>query len=560
MLLAPIVIFVYNRPSYTKQTLEALSNNEFADQSDLFIYADGAKKNASEKEKQKIIEVRKLIREKKWCKTVTIFESENNLGLANSVIKGVTEIVNKYNKVIVIEDDVISSTYFLRFMNEALNKYAQVDKVLSIGSWNYYFPCTYANTFFTHLPDTIAWATWKRAWMKFDTDANSILNQLNQKKLIHKFNIDGKFNFEAMLKLQIENKISSWAIRWTATAVLNNTLTLYPSHSLTKHIGFGKDSTHVKSADYNADLQLATSPIILKDIPLIENTEAVNAYVHFEKCIIPERISIRKRLLSRLKYQIKKYLHPFKKAKYGWFGNYASWNEAKQQCTGYDAANILEKIKISILKVKNGEAVYERDSVLFDEIQYSFPLLYALQYIAAENNNKLSVIDFGGSLGSSYFQNKKILDGFNKVHWSIVEQPNFVDVGKEAIQDNRLKFYTTIDAAIEANGKPDLVILSCSIQYIENPYKLLSEVVNKKSKYIIIENTPFNYKKGDRITKQVVWPHIYTASYPCWFLDYERIKQTFREKYTIMSEYQNELYIYLDGRKISYQGIILKRN
>ena len=259
------------------------------------------------------------------------------------------------------------------------------------------------------------------------------------------------------------------------------------------------------------------------------------------------------RIYKHFKYIINKFLK-----KPGWYGNYSSWAEAQKKCTGYDAANILEKVKIAILKVKNGEAVYERDSVLFDEIQYSFPLLYALQYIAAENNNTLSIIDFGGSLGSSYFQNKKILDGLNKVHWSIVEQPNFVAVGKEAIQDDRLKFYTTIDAAIEANGKPDLVILSCSIQYIENPYKLLSEVVNKKSKYIIIDNTLFNFKARDRITKQIVPTHIYKASIPSWFLNYNNVKEMLCKDYIIINEYYNEAFIYLNGRKIYYRGIFLK--
>ncbi|MES1224681.1 MAG: methyltransferase, TIGR04325 family [Bacteroidota bacterium] len=558
MTLAPIVIFVYNRPKFTRQTLEALSQNELASESDLFIYADGPKENASQKDIDRIKEVRTLLREKKWCRSVTIIESEKNKGLAASVINGVTEIVNKFGKIIVVEDDVITSRYFLRFMNEALNKYENESKVLSTGSWNYYFPCTYSDTFFTHLPDTIAWATWKRAWDMFESDSKLLLHKLKEEKLLDYFNLNGNFDYEGMLKKQIENKVSSWAIRWTAVAVLQKTLTLYPSRSLSKHIGFGNDSTHVKSVDYNADLSLSDSAIKLNDIFFIENTEAVNSWIDFEKNIIPLKISYKKRLAHVAKKTINPLLRLFNTGKYGWSGNYSSWEEAKKNCTGYDSSLILEKVLQSTLKIKNGEAVYERDSVLFDKIEFSFPLLNALNQIATENRKKISVADFGGSLGSSYFQNKKILDTLSEVRWNVIEQSGFVTAGKKYIEDQKLKFHNSIDSVINSTGIPDLLLISCTIQYIEKPYELLNELSNKKIKYILIDNTPFNFKKADRITKQVVPPHIYIASYPCWFLDYEKVKTTMSEQYEVINEYKNELYIYLDGKKINYRGMLLK--
>jgi putative methyltransferase (TIGR04325 family) len=555
---APIVLFVYNRPHFTRQTLEALTANELAEQSELFIFSDGWKDGATDQEIEKVKAVRALLKEKNWCKTVTIIEAEKNKGLATSVIDGVTEIVNRYGNIIVIEDDVVTSKYFLRFMNDALNKYAHEERVLSAGSWNYYFPCGYSDTFFTNLPDTIAWATWKRAWDQFEPDAKKLMAALYEQKKINEFNIQGNFNFEDMLNKQIQNKVSSWAIRWTAVAVLKDTLTLYPARSLSKHIGFGNDSTHVKSPDYNADLQLAASPIQLSDIPLVNNREAVSNWVRFEKEVIPLKLSAKKRFL----FTLKNFLHTLARRVRinhpGWSGNYLSWTAAKNKCEGYDAVSILNKVKEATLKVKKGEAACERDSVVFDEVQYSYPLLYSLRNITAACGNKLQIVDFGGALGSSYFQNRILFAQAHTIKWSVVEQPDFVKTGNDLIADERLSFYNTIAEAKEKKGEHDVLLLSCVLPYLEKPYEFLEEIIPAGFKYIIIENTYFNPGKKDRLTIQKVSPSIYEASYPAWFLNYEKVRSILKEKYTVQQEYMNESFLYLDGKKVQYRGVIFK--
>ena len=250
---------------------------------------------------------------------------------------------------------------------------------------------------------------------------------------------------------------------------------------------------------------------------------------------------------------IKKYLQ---RSPYGWFGNYKSWQEARNETIGYDNNMILEKVKTATLKVKNGEAVYERDSVIFDKIQYSWPLLSALMWIAAKNKGNLSVIDFGGSLGSTYFQNRKFLDGLQEVRWSIIEQKDFVECGSSDISDTRLRFFQSVSDAIHAQGVPDLLLISCTLQYLESPYQSLEEILNYKIPHLVIDNTPYNYQPNDRITIQKIHPSIYDATYPCWFLDYASVKSTIGKKYTILEEYMNELYIYLDGHKVQYRGIL----
>ncbi len=242
-------------------------------------------------------------------------------------------------------------------------------------------------------------------------------------------------------------------------------------------------------------------------------------------------------------------------SKYGWSGNYMSWHEALSHSGGYDDNSILQKVKNATIQVKEGRAKFERDAVLFDHIEYSWPLLSSLLWISAQNGGNLKVIDFGGSLGSSYFQNKLFLDKLKTVEWNVIEQRNFVECGRQFIQDGRLRFFNDINECIQERGIPDLILFACTLPYLENPYGLLSEILGYRIPYLIIDNTPFNFKDRDRLTVQKVPPSIYEASYPCWFLDYKKVLATIRT-YSIIVEYLNDSTIILDGKKLRYRGLL----
>ena len=155
---------------------------------------------------------------------------------------------------------------------------------------------------------------------------------------------------------------------------------------------------------------------------------------------------------------------------YGWKGNYSNWQEAKIESTGYDAENIFKKVKAASLKVRNGEATFERDSVLFDKEDYNFQILSSLFWIAAQNKGKLNILDFGGSLGSTYFQNRSLLEKLNPLKWNIVEQEKFVNEGITHFQNDQLSFYKTIDECLVQNHI-DIILLSSVLQYLENLYR-----------------------------------------------------------------------------------------
>ena len=221
-----------------------------------------------------------------------------------------------------------------------------------------------------------------------------------------------------------------------------------------------------------------------------------------------------------------------------WRGDYASWAEASERSTGYDSPVILEKVKAASLKVKNGEAVYERDSVLYNEIQYSWPLLAGLTWIAAQDGGKLNVLDFGGSLGSTYFQNRRFLDTLADVQWSIVEQKAFVEVGKEQFEDDVLKFYHDMDACLQ-HRSPNTILFSSVIQYLKDPYDVLDRVKCLRFEYILFDRTPFVPGERDRLTLQKVPKKIYPAGYPCRFFAKDRFRALFQDEYNVIAEFES---------------------
>lgn len=238
--LAPIVLFVYNRLNCTKRTLEALKKNELASKSELFIYSDGAK---NKNDMKKVVKVREYIKNIDGFKKITIRKNKANTGLAQSIISGVTNVVNKYGKIIVLEDDLVTSRYFLRFMNEALEAYKNEPKVASIHGYIYPIK-NLPETFFMKGADCWGWATWNNKWSIFERDGKKLLDKVKKKNIERKIDFNGYIKYTSMLKDQVEGKIDSWAIRWHVSAYLKNMITLYSGQSYVQNIGFGKDATH----------------------------------------------------------------------------------------------------------------------------------------------------------------------------------------------------------------------------------------------------------------------------------------------------------------------------
>lgn len=221
-------------------------------------------------------------------------------------------------------------------------------------------------------------------------------------------------------------------------------------------------------------------------------------------------------------------------------GNFSSWQAAAELCQGYDDRTILDKVLASTLKVKKGEAAYERDSVIFDHIEYTWPVTAALMWAAARSGGRLNVLDFGGSLGSSYFQNRKFLQALPELRWNVVEQPHYAEAGRSYIEDEHLHFYQDIDDCLKENNL-NVVFISSVLQYLQEPLKILGQLLSAKIETLIIDRTCYSRASKVALIKiQHVPESIYKASYPChFFVEKDIVSYTQDRGYKLIEEFKS---------------------
>lgn len=291
--LAPIALFVYNRPLHTKKVLEALENNVLASESTVYIFCDGPKENSTLDNQKNIAKVRELVKKKNWCKSTVITERKINMGLVSNVIEGIDKVIEKHGKIIVLEDDLITSPYFLKYCNDALKMYEKEYNVYSINGFQFPFDVKVLDTFLCPLATSSwGWATWKDRWDVFNENIENKEFIQNHSLVKARFNFAG-YDYASML----DNK-NSWAIKWYYSVFLRNGLGLFPTKSLVTNIGFDGTGEHIGSY-YIAD------NIINKEIPLYKK-ETIDLVLYSR---LLDWFTIDKAKLER------KNLHPFKKIK-----------------------------------------------------------------------------------------------------------------------------------------------------------------------------------------------------------------------------------------------------
>lgn len=270
-MLAPILLFAYNRPRHLQHTVEALAHNPLAQESELFVFSDGAR---TEDDREDVELVRSYIHTIEGFKTVHRIERDRNYGLAANIIDGVTDIVNRYGRVIVLEDDLVTAPGFLQFMNDALDTYADEPRVGHIQAYDFTQNPRLPETFLIKFTGSWGWATWQRAWQHFNPDGQYLLNELHRRHLTRRFDFNGKYGFTRMLRRQVEGKNNSWAIRWNASLFLQDILSLNVGRSLVQNEGFDGSGTHC-GADHLYEARLYKERLKVEKIsPVTENLEA----------------------------------------------------------------------------------------------------------------------------------------------------------------------------------------------------------------------------------------------------------------------------------------------
>ncbi|MDJ1175489.1 hypothetical protein [Roseofilum capinflatum] len=242
--LAPIAFFAYKRPEHTLKALSSLSKCDLAKDSKLYVFCDGAK---CAEDMESVLKVREVAKSQLWCGEVEIIEQEKNMGLARSIISGVTNLCQESGKVIVLEDDLLLHPCFLEYMNTGLNLYENEKQVMQIGG--HMFPANFkpeTDSIFLPYITSWGWATWERAWNYFDPNLSGYPELKNNRKLRYKFDLDGSYYYFSLLEGFMNGKVDSWAIVWYLSVFMQEGLTLFPVYSLVDNIGFDGSGIHCK--------------------------------------------------------------------------------------------------------------------------------------------------------------------------------------------------------------------------------------------------------------------------------------------------------------------------
>jgi len=236
-----------------------------------------------------------------------------------------------------------------------------------------------------------------------------------------------------------------------------------------------------------------------------------------------------------------------------------TWEQAKQASSGYDSKEILDKVSSALLQVRSGKAAYEQDSVLFKKLELPYEVLATLLRAACESQCNLEVLDFGGSLGSTYFQCRDYLSPLKELKWSIVEQAEYVKRGQDLFESEQLRFYFSIYDCLKEN-KPQVALFSSVLQYLEQPHQIVQEIVESDIPYVVVNRTPFVEGDDDCLVVQHVPKKIYKASIPCWILGQQRFSNDFAREFDLIDTYVNrDAGVVINGKEMRFMGLVWKR-
>ena len=551
---APIVLFVYNRPDKVLAVLNSLKKNKLAKYSELYVFSDGFKKKDTE-DYDKVNTVREIIKHFNGFKKIKLISRKYNYGLYDNITKGLNLIFKKNKKAIILEDDIIVSDSFLNYMNVSLINYENDNKVGSICSnlskENENLPLT----FFLYHQDCWGWATWRRAWKLYSHNSKKLKYLIQKTNSVKKFNLDNSYDFLDMLEKNLKFK-KSWAVNWYASLFINKRLNLYCSTPQSKNIGLDNESTNTKYKIKTLEIINKTKEKY-KKIEIKECLSGYLAIVNFYKKNFNYNNYIKHKFAEKFKkfFEIINNIVLKKNEPFKFFGPFGSWQNALKQSDGYNDERIVRKTLSSALKVKNKKYLFERDSVLFNKPSYNWKIILNLLKFSKKN---LNLIDFGGSFGSSYYQNKYFFQNYKYIRWNIVEQDKVVNFGKKYFKKQNLYFFEKIEDALKASNSK-IVLFNNVLQYLENPYAIINSLKKYKGLTIIIDKIIFTKNNEDIVLIQKNPKRIYNSSYPIRIFSRSKFNRYLIKNFKIYSsERYNYHLIDFENKKYNFETLIIK--
>lgn len=555
----PVVVFAYNRPGSLAELLACLKRDAVPL---IYAFSDGARHPGHA---GGVTAVRELLSSVDWCELVLV-ERRTNLGLGKSLVLGVTEVLDRHEAAIVFEDDLVCVPGTYEYFCAALRHYKDTTEVMSITGWTHpRITPKDAGTvpYFDGRAECWSWATWRRAWTGMEaTDAQSLIKECRAKQIWPR-----KYGDDLPKAATVEHEKNIWAVRWLYWHMVKGGLCLRPPHSLIEHRG--TDSTATNVGPDNAGWQnppLKACPPPPNDWPeAIEHPSCVKLWR--KACKDPvEPVSPLRKFACAVRKIVqwppsKKLALPTQTAGDITFtGDYATWEEASALCEGYASDAIIQRVRAAALRVKDGQAACERDGATFDKADHPWPVLAAIFRAAQRCKRGIRLLDFGGSLGSLYFQTREFLGHETISEWCVVEQPNFVAAGQREFADEILSFHTDGKSCAQ-NGEVDVLLLSGVIQYIPKAHQLLDEMVSWRPRHIVVDRTPVwpGRDMPDKIALQTVSAVIYPARYPVWFFNRDNFLAHFAKDYVLASEFEARDQFHYQGTTITCQGFVMDR-
>lgn len=559
----PVVLFAYARPVHLRRVLAVLRTERVPL---IYAFADGAK---GADEMESVAEVRRILRGIAWT-DVRLVEREQNLGLGANVMAGVRDVAGRHDAFVVWEDDLIGVPGTYAWMCAALRRYADVPRVMSVTAWTHprVTPAeAVGQPYFDGRAECWVWGAYARSWPGMERTATEKIETLRGRGVSADV-----YGGDLPHLARAEQRRGTWAVRWLYHHIEHGGLCLRPPWSMVEHIGIDDAATNAAGADRWANPSPRPAPAIPDVWPeAVEHSQcrelwqtaapneavtarvAVKAAAGARKLVRSGRGIWRRVVPQRVRTWLGRVW-----ARKQFRGDYANWAEACAASGGYADGAILDRVLKATLVVARGEAAFERDGVLFYEPEADAPLTEAMTEISRATGGSLRVVDFGGSLGSSYWRLRNHWPGGGELAWDVVEQAGFVAAGKKYLAREPLQFFATV-AEAEAARRHDVLLCSGVLQYLAEPARMLAEWRELSIPFLLINNLPLHAAGPDRLRVQHVPPSIYPASYPVWFFNRAAFLARLEADYDVVREFASEAVWPVGLGMYPSTGLLLKR-